>query len=114
MAEAVIDARGQQCPIPVVKANKALSEMKEPGTLKVHVDNETAVANLLKLAGSKGLQAKSHMKDENHYVVEIEGNGGEGAAAEAEGPECGRGAGISKRRTGQGSDEGLHIRSVTA
>ena len=113
MAEAIIDARGQQCPIPVVKANKALSEMKEPGTLEVHVDNETAVANLLKLAGSKGLQAKSHMKDENHYVVEIEGNGGEGASAEAEDPKCGLGAGISgdtiavisSDRMGEGNDE---------
>ena len=113
MAEAVIDARGQQCPIPVVKANKALSEMKEPGTLEVHVDNETAVANLLKLAGSKGLQAKSHMKEENHYIVEIEGNGGEGASAEAEGPKRGLGAGISgdtiavisSDRMGEGNDE---------
>lgn len=113
MAEAVIDARGQQCPIPVVKANKALSEMKEPGTLEVHVDNETAVANLLKLAGSKGLQAKSHKKEENHYIVEIEGNGGEGVSTEAEGPECGCGAGISgdtiavisSDRMGEGNDE---------
>ena len=110
MAEAVIDARGQQCPIPVVKANKALSEMKEPGTLEVHVDNETAVANLL---ASKGLQAKSHMKEENHYIVEIEGNGGKGASAEAESQECGLGAGISgdtiavisSDRMGEGNDE---------
>ena len=37
-----IDARGQACPLPVVRAKKALSAMGE-GVLEVLVDNETAV-----------------------------------------------------------------------
>ena len=40
-----IDARGQACPLPVVRAKKALSAMGE-GVPAVLVDNATAVHNL--------------------------------------------------------------------
>ena len=67
-----IDCRGEQCPIPVVKTLKAIGEMKEAGTIETHVDNETAVQNLTKLAGSKGFQIKSEKVDDKHYVVTME------------------------------------------
>ena len=46
----VVDAVGEPCPIPVVKATKALRELGEPGTLEVRVDNEIAVQNLTRMA----------------------------------------------------------------
>ncbi|MBQ6014305.1 MAG: sulfurtransferase TusA family protein, partial [Firmicutes bacterium] len=49
----VVDALGKACPIPVVMTKKALAEMTEPGTLKVLVDNETAVQNVSRLATGK-------------------------------------------------------------
>ena len=55
MAIIEVNAVGDACPIPVVKATKALSAMTEPGTLIVSVDNETAVQNLTRLGESKGL-----------------------------------------------------------
>ena len=81
-----IDCRGEQCPIPVVKTLKAIGEMKEAGTIETHVDNETAVQNLTKLAGSKGFQIKSEKVDDKHYVVTMEVTT-PGAAAE-EAPVC--------------------------
>jgi len=69
MAELVVDAMGQQCPVPVVMATKALKEVKEAGTVAVHVDNEVAVQNLLRLANSQKLEVKSEAVEENHYVV---------------------------------------------
>ena len=56
METKVVDARGEQCPIPVVKATKALQEMGS-GTLEVHVDNAVAVQNLQRMASGRGLQA---------------------------------------------------------
>ena len=50
MANVVVNAVGDQCPIPVVKATKALKAMTEAGTVEVHVDNEIAVQNLTRLA----------------------------------------------------------------
>ena len=46
-----VDAVGQACPMPVIKAKRALSEMKS-GTLEVLVDNDVAVENLKRMAGS--------------------------------------------------------------
>ena len=50
MANVVVNAVGDQCPIPVVKATKALKAMTEAGIVEVHVDNEIAVQNLTRLA----------------------------------------------------------------
>ena len=50
MKTVIVDAVGEPCPIPVVKATKALRELGEPGTLEVRVDTEIAVQNLKKMA----------------------------------------------------------------
>ena len=70
MAIIEVNAVGDACPIPVVKATKALSAMTEPGTLIVSVDNETAVQNLTRLGESKGLAVVSAFsKSEDPYEV---------------------------------------------
>ena len=65
----VVDARGEACPIPVVKAIRALGEMTGPGTLEVHVDNETAVQNVMRMASGKGLTPVSEKLGEGHFVI---------------------------------------------
>ena len=72
MAKVIVNAVGEQCPIPVVKANKALNEMKEAGVLEVHVDNEVAVQNVMRLASGKGFTAKSVKRDDKLFVITIE------------------------------------------
>ena len=49
-----IDARGDACPLPVVKAKKAIAELHGSGEVEVLVDNEIAVQNLTKMAQQKG------------------------------------------------------------
>ena len=82
MSVIVVDARGEQCPIPVVKATKALNEMKEPGTLEVHVDNETAVQNLLRMAAGRSCAAKSEKLAADHFLVTIDAAHPQAPAAE--------------------------------
>ena len=65
----VVNALGEQCPIPVVKATRALREMREPGTLEVLVDNETAVQNLLRMAAGHHLSAATEQRGEGTYAV---------------------------------------------
>jgi len=72
MAKVIVDALGEQCPIPVVKATKALGEMKEPGVLEVHVDNEIAVQNVTRLAMGKGFAVNSEKLDDRHFVITME------------------------------------------
>ena len=52
-----IDARGDTCPLPVVKAKKAIAELHGSGEVEVLVDNEIAVQNLTKMAKQKGCQS---------------------------------------------------------
>ena len=62
-----VDARGDQCPIPVIKAKKALETLKKGEMLTVLVDNEIAVQNLNKLAVQKEAEFRWEKRDENHY-----------------------------------------------
>ncbi|SFP68517.1 selenium metabolism protein YedF [Oscillibacter sp. PC13] len=63
MQRVLVNAMGDQCPLPVVKATRALRDMKEPGELEVHVDNEIAVENLKRMAAG------------NHLSVQVQQNG---------------------------------------
>ena len=47
-----VDARGKNCPIPVIMAKTEIDNGNEE--FVVEVDNTTAVQNLEKLAGSQG------------------------------------------------------------
>ena len=84
MEKTVVDARGEQCPIPVVKASKAIAGMNGQGELAVHVDNETAVQNLLRMASGKGFAAKSERLEEKHFLVTVVVD----SAAPADAPEA--------------------------
>ena len=75
MATIEVNALGEQCPIPVVKTTKALKEMTEAGIVEVHVDNEVAVQNVLRLAQSQNLEAKSEKLDDKHFVISINATG---------------------------------------
>ncbi len=72
MGKIVVNAVGEQCPIPVVKATRALREMIGPGTLEVRVDNEIAVQNLTRMAAGHKLTAKSEKVGEKEFVVTME------------------------------------------
>ena len=71
MGTVVVNAVGEQCPIPVVKATRALREMAGPGILEVHVDNEIAVQNLTRMAAGHKLAATSEKRGEQEFVVSM-------------------------------------------
>ncbi len=67
----LIDARGLNCPIPVVKTKKAIRESSGEDTIETLVDNKTAVQNLLQMAKDEGLDAVAEQVDESTYKVSI-------------------------------------------
>ena len=69
MATIQVDARGEACPIPVVKTKQALKELQGPGTVETLVDNEIAVQNLTKMADQKGFKVTSRKESEDCYRV---------------------------------------------
>ena len=67
-----VDALGLACPLPVVKTIKALEALTGPATVETHVDNETAVQNVTRLAQGKGFPVRSEKLAENHFVITME------------------------------------------
>lgn len=70
-----LDARGKQCPIPVIEAIKLLSHLKKGEIANISVDNEIAVQNLRKMAEQKGLDFAFEKKDDDDFLVELVSNG---------------------------------------
>ena len=104
-----VDARGNACPLPVVKAKKAIAELNGAGEVEVLVDNEIAVQNLTKMAQQKGYQSAAEKLAEREYRVLF--TVGEPAAEEEEAPACAPDARtdtvvvIASDKMGEGAEE---------
>ena len=64
-----VDARGDACPLPVVKAKRAIAELNGAGEVEVLVNNEIAVQNLTKMAQQKGYTYSAEKRAEREYRV---------------------------------------------
>ena len=65
-----VNAIGDICPIPLVKAKEAIKELNGAGVVEVLVDNEIAVQNLTKMAQQKGYGcASKKVKDQEYRVM---------------------------------------------
>ena len=71
MASKVVDARGMACPLPVIHTKQAVEGMGAGEVLEVLVDNEIAVQNLQRFAGSKGFEVSSEKTGEKEYKIVI-------------------------------------------
>lgn len=114
-----VDARGDACPIPVVKTKNAIREMKGGGEVKTIVDNEIAVQNLTKMADQKGYRVRAVKVSDDRFEVTmtIEGEKTEAVPKAEETPETGI-PDARKRKTvvqiasdtvGSGNDELGHV-----
>ena len=87
MKKYMVDARGKQCPIPVVETKKMLAQMAESDIVETLVDNAIAVQNLEKMAKQKQLECSWEQQDEHTYRVFIKAEGAVDEAGE-ETAEC--------------------------
>lgn len=65
-----INAIGENCPIPVIKAKKALKE-ENVNSIIINVDNKIATENLTKLADKLNCKITINKIDDNNFEVEI-------------------------------------------
>ena len=68
--ELTVDALGQECPLPVVRAKQALGTIEE-GTVEVLVDNQTAVHNLESLAKTLRCASATTDRGDGSFAVSI-------------------------------------------
>ena len=78
-----VDAMGKQCPIPVVMTKKILDKAEQGDEILILVDNETAVNNLSRLAGSSGCSFVSR-KTEGGYEINMTVKSDSAARSQAE------------------------------
>jgi selenium metabolism protein YedF len=110
----VVDCRGLACPQPVIRTRRAMAESDQVTTI---VDNETAVANVMRMAEKEGYSAEVEEKEAGIFV-HLSRTGprprtdvvGLASAQGAEGPLV---VLISSDRMGRGDDElgGILMRS---
>ncbi len=80
----MIDALGQPCPIPVVKAKQAIAALPAGGgAVEVLVDNVTACENLAKMAKGMGHGCEVRTLPDGNHLVTIAVGGGSAVGAPA-------------------------------
>lgn len=83
-----VDARGEICPIPLIKAKEAIKNLNGAGDVEVLVDNEIAVQNLEKMAGQMGYGVESSKEEEKTWKVVLHVTGEEKSAEEIPAEKC--------------------------
>jgi selenium metabolism protein YedF len=54
----IVDVKGQACPMPLIRTKKALKEISEGESLKVIINNESSMRNVLHFLEDNGIAAK--------------------------------------------------------
>jgi tRNA 2-thiouridine synthesizing protein A len=63
MADKVLDAKGLNCPLPILKAKKALKDVPDGGTLEILATDPGAVADFQAFSRTTGNELVEHSGD---------------------------------------------------
>ena len=67
MATETVDAKGLNCPLPILKARKALKEVPAGGTLEILATDPGAVADFQAFCRQTGNELVEHSQDDSVY-----------------------------------------------
>ena len=67
MADVTLDAKGLNCPLPILRAKKALKDVPAGGTLEVLATDPGAVADFGAFCRSTGNELVEHSQDGSVY-----------------------------------------------
>jgi len=71
MADQVLDAKGLNCPLPILRAKKALKDLPTGGTLEIHATDPGAVKDFEAFCRTTGNELVEHHVDGKTYVFTI-------------------------------------------
>jgi len=75
MADHTLDAKGLNCPLPILKARKALKEVPADGTLEILATDPGAVADFEAFCRQTGNELLEHSVDGDVYKFLIKHTG---------------------------------------
>ncbi len=67
MADHTLDAKGLNCPLPILKARKALKEVPPGGTLEILATDPGSVADFEAFCRQTGNELVEHSQDDTVY-----------------------------------------------
>jgi tRNA 2-thiouridine synthesizing protein A len=67
MADKVLDAKGLNCPLPILKAKKALKDVPAQGTLEILATDPGAVADFQAFCRTTGNELVEHSEEGGVY-----------------------------------------------
>ena len=67
MADKVLDAKGLNCPLPILKAKKALKDVPAGGTLEILATDPGAVADFQAFCRTTGNELVEHSEEGGIY-----------------------------------------------
>jgi tRNA 2-thiouridine synthesizing protein A len=67
MADHTLDAKGLNCPLPILKARKALKEVPDNGTLEILATDPGAVADFEAFCRQTGNELMEHSEEGGTY-----------------------------------------------
>ena len=71
MADVLLDAKGLNCPLPILKARKALNDLAKGGSLEVHATDPGSVKDFEAFCRQTGNELVSSTRDENVFKFVI-------------------------------------------
>lgn len=72
MAEFTVDALGEACPIPLIKVQKKMPELKVGDVLIVNIDHSCALKNIPEWARKEGHNVEIEEVDDGMWDIYIE------------------------------------------
>lgn len=72
MKEVMLDCLGEACPVPLVKAEKALKDLEVGDVLIVQIDHSCAMKNVPEWARGEGHNVEIEEVDDGEWEVVIE------------------------------------------
>lgn len=75
MADQTLDAKGLNCPLPILKARKALKEVPADGTLEILATDPGSVADFEAFCRQTGNELVEHSEDGGTYRFLIKHTG---------------------------------------
>jgi len=75
MADAVLDAKGLNCPLPILKAKKALKDVPTGGTLEIIATDPGSVADFEAFCRATGNELLESSSSDGIYTFLIKNSG---------------------------------------
>ncbi len=72
MAEYELDCLGEACPVPLMKTEKKMKDLKGGDVLIVHIDHSCAMKNVPEWARAQGFNVEVEEVDDGEWDVVIE------------------------------------------